>query len=123
VPGGLTGSKTADGITQALLQPGEGVNVVHRRIKSHHSPRHQPGRRPSKCASHRRHEITLAPWVDWPERALMDGELADGDAKTISSVIARLGAADVCAFGLAWKACESLLSKPGFAPRIEVVSA
>ena len=69
------------------------------------------------------HEMTLGQLVDWSERALMDGELAEHDAKTLSSVIARLGVADVRAFGLAWEDCEELLRKLGFTPRVEVVAA
>ena len=38
-------------------------------------------------------------------------------------VIARLGVADVRAFGLAWEDCEELLQKLGFAPRVEIVAA
>jgi hypothetical protein len=69
------------------------------------------------------HEITLAQLVDWSERILMDGELAERDAKTIAAVVARLGVADVRAFGLAWEDCEELLCKLGFSPRVEVVAA
>jgi hypothetical protein len=49
--------------------------------------------------------------------------LAERDAKTLSSVIARLGVADVRAFGLAWEDCEELLRKLGFSTRVEVVAA
>jgi len=66
-----------------------------------------------KIASYLHHEITLAQLVDWSER----------DAQTLSSVIARLGVADVRAFGLAWEDCEELLRKLGFSPRVEVVAA
>lgn len=52
----------------------------------------------------------------------MDGELAEGDVSTLSHVIARLGVADVRAFGLAWEDCEELLRKLGFSPRVEVVA-
>jgi hypothetical protein len=76
-----------------------------------------------KLAAYLHHEITLAQLVDWSERALMDGEVAERDAKTLSSVIARLGVADVRAFGLAWEDCEELLRKLGFSPRVEVVAA
>src|SRR2546427_179783 len=76
-----------------------------------------------KIAAYLHHEITLAQLVDWSEHALMDGELAERDAQTLSSVIARLGVADVRAFGLAWEDCEELLHKLGFAPRVEVVAA
>ena len=71
----------------------------------------------NKIAAYLHHEITLAQLVDWSERALMEGELAEDDAKTLASVIARLGVADVRAFGLAWEDCEELLRKLGFAPR------
>jgi hypothetical protein len=74
-----------------------------------------------KIAAYLHHEITLPQLVDWAERAL-EGELAEADASTISSVLARLGVADVRAFGLAWEDCEELLGKLGFAPRVEVVA-
>jgi cobyrinic acid a,c-diamide synthase len=76
-----------------------------------------------KIAAYLHHEITLAQLVDWAEQSLMDGEFDERDAKTISSVIARLGVADVRAFGLAWEDCEELLRKLGFFPRVEVVAA
>jgi len=76
-----------------------------------------------KIAAYLHHEMTLAQLVDWSENVLMDGDLADRDARTISSVIARLGAADVRAFGLAWEDCEELLHQLGFSPRVEVVAA
>jgi hypothetical protein len=50
-------------------------------------------------------------------------KLSERDAKTLSPVIARLGVADVRAFGLAWDDCEELLHKLGFSPRVEVVAA
>jgi cobyrinic acid a,c-diamide synthase len=75
-----------------------------------------------RIAAYLHHEITLAQLVDWAENAMMDGELAEGDAKTLSPVIARLGVADVRAFGLAWEDCEDLLRKLGFSPRVEVVA-
>ena len=77
----------------------------------------------NQIASYLHHEIMLAELVEWSEQALLAGELAERDAETISSVIARLGVADVRAFGLAWEDCEELLGKLGFAPRVEVVAA
>ena len=76
-----------------------------------------------KIGAYLHHEITLAQLVDWSERALMDGELDEPDAKTLAIVIARLGVADVRAFGLTWEDCEELLRKLGFSPRVEVVAA
>jgi len=76
-----------------------------------------------KIAAYLHHEMTLAQLVDWAERALMDGDFSERDSKMLSSVIARLGVADVRAFGLAWDDCEELLHKLGFSPRVEVVAA
>lgn len=76
-----------------------------------------------KIAAYLHHEITLAQLVDWAERVLMEGKLVEGDAQVISPVIARLGVADVRAFGLTWEDCEELLRQLGFAPRVEVVPA
>jgi cobyrinic acid a,c-diamide synthase len=77
----------------------------------------------NQIAAYLHHEITLAQLVDWSENALLDGELAERDARTVSSVIARLGVADMRAFGLAWEDCEELLRKLGFALRVEVIAA
>jgi len=77
----------------------------------------------NQIAAYLHHELTLAQLVDWAENAMMDGELADRDAKTLSSVIGRLGVADVRAFGLVWDDCEELLHLLGFSPRVEVVAA
>jgi hypothetical protein len=76
-----------------------------------------------KIAAYLRHEISLAQLVDWSEKALMDGELAEPDASVLADVVSRLGVADVRAFGLAWDECEELLRKLGFVPRVEVVAA
>lgn len=76
-----------------------------------------------KIAAYLHHEITLAQMVDWSEDVLMDGELAEHEAETLAFVIARLGVADVRAFGLAWEDCEALLLQLGFTPRVDVVVA
>ncbi len=76
-----------------------------------------------KIAAYLHHQITLAQLVDWAEQAMLDGDLAENDAAILSTVIARLGVADVRAFGLAWEDCEELLHKLGFTPRVEIVSA
>ena len=77
----------------------------------------------AKLAGYLHHELTLAQLVDWAENALMEGDVEAGDAEAISAVLARLGVADVRAFGLAWEDCEDLLHRLGFTPRVEVVAA
>jgi hypothetical protein len=76
-----------------------------------------------KVAAYLRHELSLAQLVDWAEGALLDGEIEGADAATISQVVARLGVADVRAFGLTWEDCEDLLRALGYAARVEVVAA
>lgn len=63
------------------------------------------------------HRLTLAELVDWSERVMMGGEFADDDP-TLRDVVARLGVADVRAFGLSWEDCEDLLGRLGY--RVEV---
>ena len=75
-----------------------------------------------KIAAYLHHEISLEQLVDWAERALMEGELDEGDASTLARVIGRLGVADIRAFGLAWEDCEDLLRQLGFSPRVQVVA-
>ena len=53
-----------------------------------------------KIASYLRHDISLADLVNWAEDAMMDGEFDENEATRISDVVARLGVADVRAFGL-----------------------
>lgn len=75
-----------------------------------------------KIAAYLHHQITSAQLVDWAEKSLMEGEFAAEDIATLSLVIARLGVADVRAFGLAWEDCEDLLKQLGYTPRVEVVA-
>lgn len=76
----------------------------------------------SKLAAYLHHEITLECLVEWAECALMDGEFVEQDAQELSSVLARLGAADVRAFGLTWEDCEELLHQLGFSAHVEVAA-
>jgi len=74
-----------------------------------------------RIAAYRRHEISLAQLVDWAENVLLESELDERDAIALRSVIARLGLADVRAFGLTWEDCEALLRSLGYDARVEVV--
>ena len=74
-------------------------------------------------AAYLRHDISLAELVSWAEDAMMNGEFAEDETSTIAAVVARLGVADVRAFGLAWEDCEQLLRQLGYAARIDIVAA
>ena len=75
-----------------------------------------------KIADYLHHRITQGRLADWAESALMEGKFDDREAATISAVVARLGVADVRAFGLTWADCEELLGRLGFAARVEIVT-
>ncbi len=76
-----------------------------------------------KIAAYLHHRITLAQLVDWAEKSLLDEEFDEHDAAVISTVVSRLGVADVRAFGLTWDDCEDLLGRLGFSVRVEIVAA
>lgn len=65
-------------------------------------------------------EISSAELVDWAEDAMCEAEFEPGRLEAIREVIARLGVADVRAFGLTWKDCESMLEKLGYHVSVEV---
>ena len=75
-----------------------------------------------KIAAYLHHEIALPQLVDWAENTLLDGEFDESSASMLASVVARLGVADVRAFGLAWEDCEQLLKQLGFSARVAIVA-
>lgn len=68
----------------------------------------------AKIGDYLQHRIRLAELVDWAEQMMMDGEFAEADHDLLRDVVARLGVADVRAFGLTWEDCEQLLSRLGY---------
>ena len=76
-----------------------------------------------KIAAYLHHEITLAELVAWAEDAVMEGEFPPSDVESLRAVTARLGLADVRAFGLTWEDCEQLLDQLGYAAHVDVVAA
>jgi hypothetical protein len=76
-----------------------------------------------KIAAYLRHEISRNQLVEWAERVMMDGEFDDDAIQVAPAVVARLGVADVRAFGLTWEDCEDMLRTLGYDARVEVVPA
>lgn len=60
--------------------------------------------------------ISLAELVSWAEDAMMDGAIADDDV--VRDGIARLGLADVAAFGLTWEEIRTILASLGYRPKL-----
>jgi len=77
----------------------------------------------ARVADYLHHRITLEQLVDWAETAMMDAELDEKDAEALAAVVARLGVADVRAFGLTWDDCEELLGKLGYSARVEIAAS
>jgi hypothetical protein len=53
-----------------------------------------------KIAAYLQHVISLDQLVDWAEDSMMEGEFDEHDMDVLRPVVARLGVADVRAFGL-----------------------
>ncbi len=51
----------------------------------------------------------------------MDGEFDPAHLPTICDVVARIGVADVRAFGLTWEDCEQLLFQLGYSAQVSIV--
>jgi hypothetical protein len=64
--------------------------------------------------------MTLSELVRWAEDAMQEGEF-NGDDKATRDIVARLGVADVKAFGLSWEDINAFLQKLGYTITIEIV--
>ena len=73
-----------------------------------------------KFAAYLQHDLTLPTLVTWAETALMEGEFEPEHFGKIRDVVARLGVADVRAFGLTWEDCEQLLQQLGYAAHVHI---
>lgn len=76
-----------------------------------------------KLADYLHHRLALPALVDWAEAVIMDGDLGERDLTVLRQVVARIGLADVRAFGLTWEDCEELLHQLGYTARVEVLTA
>ena len=77
----------------------------------------------AKLADYLHHSISLEELVEWAEAAMQEGDFEERAAPVLSAVVARLGVADVRAFGLTWDDCEELLQQLGFNARVDIVAA
>lgn len=69
------------------------------------------------------HRISLEELVRWAENVFMEEEFEEPHATGIRDAIARLGLADVQAFGLTWEDCEAILKRLGYIATVEIVKA
>jgi len=75
-----------------------------------------------KLGAYLRHDLSLAALVDWAESALMNDDFDPAHLITIRNAVARIGAADVRTFGLAWEDCEQLLSQLGYSAQVSIIA-
>ena len=77
----------------------------------------------SKLTDYLNHRVSLPELVDWAEQAMMDGDFVGKDWKTVRDIVARLGVADVRAFGLTWDDCEKSLMELGYQTEVRISQA
>ena len=75
-----------------------------------------------KLSDYLSHRINLAQLVDWAEEAMQEAELEEQHLEAIRDVLARLGLANVRAFGLTWEECEASLHRLGYHAQVEVMA-
>ena len=73
-----------------------------------------------KLSSYFEHRISLSDLVVWAEQVMMEGDFAAGDYEVLRDVVARLGVADVRAFGLTWEECEELIHRLGYRAEVKL---
>jgi len=67
--------------------------------------------------------LSIGGLVDWAELAMCDGEFDEAQNTVLSDIVARIGVADVRAFGLTWEECREMLSALGFSAKVDLVAA
>jgi len=64
-------------------------------------------------------KTTLNDLVKWAEEAFMEGDIQGEDPEVVRDILARLGLADVKAFGLFWDDCNVYMQKLGYVLKID----
>ena len=65
------------------------------------------------------HKTSLNDLVTWAENMLMDGDIQGEDPDVVRDILARLGLADVKAFGLFWEDCNEFMRRLGYELRVD----
>ena len=75
-----------------------------------------------KLAAYLHHEISLDELVAWANVAMMEADFEEAYYDVIRDAVARLGLADVRAFGLTWEDCARIFKQLGYDARVEIVA-
>ena len=73
-----------------------------------------------QLSAYLRGQQPLADLVAWAEEGMREGEFDESDFIAIRDVVARLGLADVAAFGLTWEDAVKMLSRLGYRAAVEI---
>lgn len=73
-----------------------------------------------QISTYLRGQRKLGELVAWAEEAMQEGEFDPSGFSTIRDVVARLGLADVAAFGLTWEDTVDMLSRLGYRATVEI---
>ncbi len=73
-----------------------------------------------QLSAYLRGQMRLSDLVAWAEDAMHEGEFDEADFSAIRDVVARLGLADVAAFGLTWEDAVDMLSRLGYRATVEI---
>jgi hypothetical protein len=65
------------------------------------------------------HKTSLIDLVSWAEEALLEGDIQDEDPEVVRDILAKLGLADVKAFGLFWEDCNEIMKKLCYVLKID----
>ena len=65
------------------------------------------------------HKTSLNDLVEWAEIAFMDGDIQGEDPDVVRDILAKLGLADVKAFGLFWEDCNEFMRRLGYELRVD----
>jgi len=76
-----------------------------------------------KITAYLHHQLQLTDLVNWAEDLVQDGDISEREFQSIRDGVARLGVADVRAFGLTWEDCEHLLNRLGYNAQVRVEPA
>ena len=76
----------------------------------------------NKLLAYLQHQMSLSDLVDWSEQSLLDSAYEDDETHTIRNTLSHLGLADVKAFGLEWKDCESMMENLGFKLEVKALA-
>ena len=74
-----------------------------------------------KLNDYRHHRLGLDDMVSWAESVMMEEDFDPRDFETIRDIVARMGVADVRAFGMTWEDCEDFLRRLGYEIHLDVI--